>query len=687
MTAKTARVTLWALLFAWPASVGHPLFYQVTTPLAVSAEKSHPPYIAFAETQRAPVPDEWDEFENRATSLLTTERTMTIAAGDVIRLEAMRIEKPTPTEMTAIAAADPGTVKIEPEVIAAAEWTESLSKSQRLRLAEAQRRSNVLAEPPPAPSWSDQAARVIATATREMNRRDSAPNVMIGTGSPADGSFRPAVRDVARVEVDPNASAADVTEIEGHLEIADGLGFLGRNYDHHFEVLRSHEGVEVERGAVNVAGGSYSIKVGGRTGRIVARLRDEKGRVLGEDSFYLSQLRGRGRVTGPLLKLTPRTDVAARGESLYPRQPLRGFRADAFSGAARLVAGKNGDFEFNQVQKGSITVLRAEARDHARTVALVHSGHRADVTMFPASWVESLKSIVSEQRQMNLNDPEAAVIWGRVSQDGKPRAGIVVELESDPEREAVYFNAMLLPDRTLRSTSENGLFAIIGAPPGFQALIAKIGESYLAHQNAVVEPGAVSLANLETTMRTEPVPLRVYDAFTGEPRPARLLHQAVEQEVEVGANGSALVSLPVLRRLSLAMVSPELPYARATYLLSDDDGYAHLPLVRDDWIRAVQGWTKTTDVPGTSVVVGFVPDERFTAEALDPEGTARVVYFDKTGNPLNADQGAAGGGFVVFGLSQGVREILVQGLQSGMLSTRVVPSDAGALTVLAIRAD
>lgn len=735
MKAITAGVTFFALLSAWPVSTGSVRFLQITTPLAISAEKNHPPYIAFAETQRIRSRDEWESADLQPGEPLSTETLVIsppaiasspVESADTIHLDMMRIPKPKPDHaealppeqipmegvesvsgvfetMPALQIAEGGTWRPSPAVTKSTPsetvkeetnsnaWIDLLPAKQRKRLLEAQQRSKILSEDWNSPGWRDEAEKAVQRAVAKVDRDEKAnpSRVLVQGGSDPDGSPRTPVHGVASVAWDSSAGD-DSTEISGEFQIGGGAAFLGQDYNHHFEVLRSHEGVDVEQGAVNVSDGTYTIRVRGRTGRVVARLRDDKGQIVGQDSFYLSQFGGaRGRVKGPRLVLTPRTDIAGHAASVYPHNRLASLGVSALSGIAELNVTKQGDFELNQVQKGSMTILRAEAKDHAATVSLVPSGSRSDLTLFPLSWVASLKSIVSDQRRMSLDNPDSAVVWGRVTQDGKPRAGATVAVESVRDGlEAVYFNELMLPDSSLKATSSNGLFAFIGAPTGFQSLIARIGDAYLAHQNAVVEDGAVSIADLATTVRTEPSPIRVYDAFLGEPRPAAILHQGIEQEVEVDSTGFATVSLPVLGRMSLVMVRPEAPYAPATYLISDDQGYVHLPLVRDDWVRALQGFSKVNDVPGSSVVVGFVADEDFTAEVVDPQEFTRVIYFDPQGNPLQGNrQGVAGGGFVIYGLSEGVREVVVTGAHSKMISTRVVPSDPRAMTVLTFRSE
>lgn len=694
MKAKMAGVTFLAALSCWPSATGRIRFVQLTS-LSVSAEKSHPPYIAFAETERLRIHDEWDVMSRRPATALSTESlapsvpvrapTEDLAKNEIMRLPVMRIEKPSRQEMAVLQAA-------EEKRKADQEWIEQLPRDQKHRMEMAKLDTNVLEEDWSMPTWSEQARAILQQNQSKAAESSSAPEkesngVILGAGLNPDGTVNQPERDRPQVVIADAGSNS--LEVAGHVTL-NGRDVAYYDPKQYFEIVRLDGGIEKDKGRIDIQEGSYNIRITGRSGEIVARLRDSNGRTIGEDRFKLARLmpEARGKVRGPDFKLSATNTVAG---TIAPAYAMNDKSVRKVSPTVSLygetVAANEGGFDFADVQKGSLAVLRAEAKNHAATIAMVSSGVKADLSIFPKSWVESMKQIVSEQRQMNLSDPEASIIWGKVLQDGKPRAGVTIDVESAPGMEAVYFNVAMIPDANLKATSENGLFAFIGTPEGFQSLVAKIGDNYYSHQNVVVERAAVSVVDLESTIRTEQIPLQVFDAFTGAPRPAQVLHQAVDHPLDVDGSGAARLQMPVLHRMSLVQVRPDLPYAPASYLISDDEGYVHLPLVRDDWVRAIQVWAKIDDLAGSAVVVGFVMDEDFTVEAFDPEHRVRTVYFDKFGNPNDAAVGPAGGGFVMFGLSREVQEIIVHGQRTGLLSSRVIPADSRTLSVLTFRSE
>ncbi|MBX2988071.1 MAG: hypothetical protein KF802_09260 [Bdellovibrionaceae bacterium] len=683
MIATRAGLILLGATLLFPLSTERLRFIQLTTPLSVSAEKSHPPYIAFAEAERRADLDEWDLMDRHQSKKLgtdmaevTPDSAMTLAGDQVLRLETVKITKAEVAAAEALAPSDP-----EPRA--------------EQGPAVAQLPPHQEEWPQQASTWSEQARQLlsenatkIALQAAANDRAEAASRILLGSGTDENGNIIHKGLDQARVEIHDRANHD--LEISGDFRLS-GIGYAGETANgHRFEVVRRQEGISQERGEVDVRNNSYRIRVQGRGGDVVVLLKDAQNHLIGEASFRLSNFAmNQGQVRGPELVLIDREDVAGSAVPAYAglaqNKSIAGLSGTAFSGATGVQTSRNGDFELGNVHRGSFTLLAMTAKDHEKTLTLVPAGFRAKVPLFPKSMITSLKQIVSEQRNMNLNDPAAPVIWGRAELNGKPLAGVRVEAESAGGLNAVYFNQFMIPDASLSATSENGLYSFVGLAPGFHALLARRGEGYFAHQNVVTERGSVSVADLSSKLKTDQVIFRVYDAFTAEPRPARLAHQGVEEELEIPATGVTRVLLPEEHRLSLVNVAPDAPYMPATYTTDDSASYAHFPLIRGDWLNAIRAHMRLDDDPMASTVIGFVPDQGFTAEAVNPGDRARVLYFDSQGRP--SAKGEAGGGFVIFGMAPGAREITVFGESTGRVFTRVIAADSQALNVLLFKAD
>lgn len=669
MNAMKASVLSLFALCAWPSVIGNPSFIQLPQLLVISVERSHPPHIAHEELERVRFFDDWDEMSRRPGLRLSTTEEVEIkieSGRTVVELAPMVIDAPNEYRVAGrTPAADDELVEIT-----------GLDPRQRNRLEQAVQKHGTLASADPATSWFEEAQRIVDGANKEPAKDRVIVQAVAGAGQ------QPAERSRSEVRIDPTQDL----EISGFFRISEGLHYTNEQT---FEIWRRQEGVYTDQGTVEAVKGRYRIGFRGKTGEIVARMRDAKGRVIGEQTYSLARIKAdRGTVTGPDIQLLPRVDVAAHLFDSYAQksgQALSDASVSVFEGAVAMKASEPGHLELNDVAPGSWTTLRTSANGFVPTLALRHSGEVHSIPLMPTEMISSMKEIVSEALNLNLTSPLAPVIWGRVMFEKKPIAGVTVEVESSPGSVVVYFNELMLPDFSLKATSTNGTYAVIGMPSGFHALIARRGEGYFAHQNAVVEERSVTIVDLESRLATESVPVRSFDAFTGGPVAARILHQAVEEPFEIGSQGSSWIQIPTIRRLSLIHVQPDSPYLPAAYQADDSRGYVHLPLVRGDWMSALLTSVRADDIPETSIVVGFVPEEGFEVEAADPSGRARVIYFDSRGYP--SAEGTTGGGFVIQGLPEGVREIMVFGKSSGAISSRVIAADPRSIQILTFRAE
>lgn len=661
------RATLLALfvLGAWPSRVANPLFIQLPRLLVISVERSHPPHIAHEELERVRFFDDWDEMSRRPGLRLAAaeEGERPVDSGRaVVELEPMIIDAP--RELVSRSTPEPEDELVE---------VTGLDPRQKRRLELAVQKHGRFAADAAETSWFDEAQKAVDRVNAAVEA--TAP-VRV---EPAPGGEE---RSRSQVVID----STQHLELSGFFKISDGLHYTN---DQTFEIWRRQEGVYSDQGTIEILKGRYKIRVQGKVGEIVARMRDSRGRVIGEHAFSLAKVKGdRGAVKGPDIQILSRVDVAARLHDMYAQKSgaaLATAQVSAFDGGVNLKSQEPGHVELSDVAPGSWTTLRASADGFVQTVALRRSGEAHALPLMPPEMLASLKEIVSDEMKLNLANPVAPVVWGQVLFEKKPMAGVSIEVESAPGSVVVYFNELMLPDFSLKATSTNGTYAVLGVNPGFHALIARRGEGLFAHQNAVVEERSVSIVNLESRLATESVPVRVFDAFSGDAVAAQVLHQAVEEPLEIGSRGSVWIQIPTVRRLSLIHVQPEAPYLPAAYQADDSRGYVHLPLVRTDWLSALLTSIRADDIPESSIVVGFVPDEDFEVEAVDPAARARVIYFDGRGAPSAV--GTPGGGFVIQGLSEGVREILVFGKSSGAVSSRVIASDPRSVHVLTFRAE
>lgn len=708
-----------ALSLSWSSSVGGLKFTPIYDALVIKAQKNSPPHIAFEELLESERKGKtsWSEIEQRRPTSLNSLESRSAAPlyAKRMELQEMVITKNVETILPSASPATNAAIALAEENFSVSSegseaWKESLPPAQARRLEEAERRSEVLAQDwSQGTSWSQMAKDVlersgvlqervaekkvyVAATDAQGHTRTQVPTVDVGINDSSARSANATYGGSYYSGDSESASLAATTansflNIQGPLEISGGLAVTN---EHHIEVRRTDEGVLKELGKVDLVQGLYTIQVEGTAGTIIARLVNKNGKVLGEGSYKISQVLAQKTAKGPKIKITPQPDFSVVTTSAYNpsvmEAPPAQTRVTFIKGASETLAQKDGVVTMDNVAKGSSTIFRAAAPKHFQTASIIVAGEQFKTALYPETMIKALRDIVAQQRALTPAE-SPTVIWGRASLDGKPLAGISVSVESDPSLQAVYFDQFMIPNPKQQTTSENGLFAFVDVTSGFHALLATRGDAIFGYQNVMIEEGSVAQGDIDATMKFDSVPLRVYDAFTGETRDAQVTMQSLADEVSV-ERGLAMVQLPQVNRLGMMRVQPlGADYVSARYLYNDKDDYIHVPLVHWSWLGAIKSFLKIDDHPSAGIVVGFVPDENFEVylAAHDNFDQRHIVYFDMQGRILQNRKGIAGGGFILYNVPDDVHEVVVVGERTQKIYSRVVPVDPNSLSVLSFR--
>jgi hypothetical protein len=332
--------------------------------------------------------------------------------------------------------------------------------------------------------------------------------------------------------------------------------------------------------------------------------------------------------------------------------------------------------------------LIAITQNHIPTQQIVLANSDFKTVAFPQKMVGALKSLVSDQRQQNFNDPNLSIIWGQILFDQKPTSGVQINVENHDYLEPIYFNSLMLPDPSLKSTSENGYFAFLGAPDDFHHLVARRNEIYFGHVNTKVTEGMVSYVTIENSIKSEEIELKVYDAFSGAAQAAELSIQSLPEKIQV-QQGQEKIFLPSVGRFSLLHALPsEETYQPAYYSYVDRTDYIYVPLVSREWLYQLITQQKLNVSSQSGLVIGFVHDEDFLVEVRGPtDAQSTITYFDYAGRATKAKQGTQGGGFLITGLAQDTYEIIVHGSKSQKTYSRIAPLKAQDTFIFSFKAD
>lgn len=686
---------------AWPGHIGGAKFIPIYEALTIRAQKNSPAYIAFEELiENKKTDPSWDVLNQKPSIHLSSEKGIVPLFAQRVVLAEMVVKKSPEPLLPQDAIGDR---RVASESISEGNWIDQLPEKSQARLREAQSRSNILGQEWKEPSFSERAQEILEKSGvlvgGSIRGTNPNPGVYVAAtdshGVSRTEPSRPSLASVSDKEIPNDTQVLSEKSIDsgrrivGPIEITGGLAITN---EHHIEIRRNDEGVLKELGRVDLVQGTYNIVVDDASGSVVARLMDKDGKTLGEGSFRLNRVSSNSGsfLQGPKLRVEPHPDFSGVITSAYNARPFETAPAQTrvtfVKGVSDTPVKKDGLVAMDNVTKGSTTVMRVAAPKHLQTTQIIYSGHEFKAALYPQTMINALQDIVAQQRVMSF-DGEPNVIWGRVALDGKTLSGIEVTVESDPGLQPVYFNQFMLPDPQLRSTSDNGLFAFVDVSPGFHSILATRSDSIFGYTNVVTEEGSVAQGDIDSSIRSESVPLKIYDAFSGEARPATVTMQSLSDELNV-ESGSQTLTLPHVNRLGLMRVHPiGSDYISARYLYNDSEEFIHVPLVQFNWLSAIKAFLKIDDTANGGIIVGFVPDEDFEVylAAYDDFKSKNIVYFDMQGRVLQNRKGMGGGGFILYNVPEDTHEVVVVGSKTQKIYSRVLPVDPNSLSVLTFR--
>lgn len=661
------------LLFIFAPSKMNPIqFKSAKKILSIQAARKEPPRIAFESlTTSTQLKNEEGRFE-RTINLNEREFGQTKNAVKELRTRKIALRQMVISREVAVNSVEDTS------------WINDLQPTQKRILAKANERSGVLDQDWRIPSWRDLLAGEVDKANKAAVQSETPDRVYVSAEKPDGTIVTPEAIHTAKVEV-----GSSTRTIAGRIEVSPGLPVA----DGYFDVRHVSGGIATAAGTVNMQKGEYAINVGDNNGTIIASLYDRNGQKQGEGQIRISKGDALNQYSVKVLPIVNQASLmavdfnrreASNNKNRYEDRGAVNVATYWATYNSESKSDTSGISKLNDVTKGSWMVARSESKAYYPSVHLLQAGrseNQSQTPVFRKSLVEALISIADDQALVSDAPRNNSIVWGQVLQAGKPQAGVEIGVEHQEYYQIVYFNALLIPDPKLTSTSENGYFAVLHLPEGFHSLVARRGTQYFGHINTVAEPETISYVEVANTAVVEKTEVRVFDAFSGAASEAEIEMQSLQNSLQV--NGEAEVFLPQVDRLSFMNVNPlDRSYLQTQGVYTDTQDTIYAPLISAAWVQNIKAEHKITSAPYVSDIVGFVQEGDYEVFLSHVENFApeNIIYFDAQGNTTASS--VPGGGFIMTQVPPGTHSVVLLSKQSKMMSSQVLPVDLGITTVL-----
>ncbi len=461
--------------------------------------------------------------------------------------------------------------------------------------------------------------------------------------------------------------------ISGPLQFAGGIAITSAS--DRVVVFREDEEEKMEPAAVWLKDAKYEVFVDQPVGRLVGELRASSGEVLGRgyvDLACLPKIEARNyRVDRIPMTIAPvphgimgRVLTAAVASQANPKAKVRPV-PNAHIQLGQLpfstLSKRDGQFSEESLIEGSLIVAHVDRPGHWSSMAFTHVGSSIDLAMFSD---QTMRSIIFAATGSDHANENTSFVWGKVTRGGVAVAGAKVDLmTSTKEIKPIYFNAMMLPDPTLKETSENGLYAFFPLEPGSHAVQATDGHSVTEPVLFPTDEQTVTQANLELAV-TKQAKLRVFDAFkTDWPLAAEVTSTGRKRGVVVTSTGEKNVTFTGGDALLILDADAGSSYDRVRVVVPKSEHKIDFPMIQSVWLDRIRGAVRFNPLPSAGTVVGLIRGAdtyRVSLEEGSITPTTKIVYFDAKGEVINTPYGIRGGGFVILNMPPGFRTVLMQ---------------------------
>ena len=482
-------------------------------------------------------------------------------------------------------------------------------------------------------------------------------------------------------------------QISGTIELTDGLALTSPSDQIvvYHEIEDAPSGVE---GTVWIRDGRYKIQVDNLTGRLVAELRNVRGEMLGRGQLDLVDLplqkSQQFRVVDVELKIAPVAQGLAGqviSGNAYTGQHVVVAQAQVAtnSQADLVMADARGAFQDKALTNGSMALVKASRVGYWKTLATATTDRLNTLVLLPKALLKSVAQVAKLIHPLLLIDRSTAIIWGHVNSNGQPLSGArALLLTGSEDLTPIYFNEMMIPDPNLKATSSNGLFAFVAVPPGAHVIQAALADHLSEPVAFPTQPQEVSSVDVDMALSRR-MTLKSFDAFD----PSLPLANAgaklgSSRTIAIDPSGLGFLRFAPGSSLMVMDFDAQAPYVAERFVVSRDKTHAYLPMVKAEWLDAMRGGVAAA--AGAATVVGFVQGTSSYHVLLDSVADQTmaqdIVYFDAQGERTKSGFGEAGGGFVIFNLQEGYRQIAVTADDSDRFSTSVVLADSHVVSVV-----
>ncbi|MBE8221582.1 MAG: hypothetical protein HAW60_02515 [Bdellovibrionales bacterium] len=440
--------------------------------------------------------------------------------------------------------------------------------------------------------------------------------------------------------------------LSGKFLLKDGL-FI--NYAKIF-IYQSLNGLKVSEAKINYKKASFYFKNLVPGGYIVAKLKSISGELIGFSEVHTK------KILSPLVLNIRDVSGGLKGMSLSSKplweKSLYGLKSKINSNfyvesLNRKILKSNNLYRDINLSNSSDYLLGSYDSKHWPSLYFGNTFGINSLYSFSKSMITSVLYL------LNFNIKKSrrpAIVFGRVSYNGKPVAGAKLKIYGSKIKPAYFDN--WIPSKDLLKTSKSGLFAFVGLSSGVSSIVVESSKHSYNTKFVPIKNGKVSFIDFIES-KNKPKQILSYDLFSKNFVPAKIKLLGSDKATVILKN-KAVNILQQNNGENLQLFEVEAKnsdYQQLSTISFSNKNQLEIPMIRKSWVNMMSNGIKF--ITGSSILIGVnQKPEKFSANIKSLLESPyyfenNLVYFDKK-SQIYKTPNLNTIGFIAFNLPAGI---------------------------------
>lgn len=442
--------------------------------------------------------------------------------------------------------------------------------------------------------------KLIVIAHNDKNSKYNYPNKKIKrnnrhryasndfTANPSNESFDNGEFKTSGFEVFTGLSSGDIIKLtkdksekrvkwlKGHISLNEGLALLAGS---EIKIYLENEFGEIEKAEINYNDANYALFTESNEGILITELVDSEQNIIGRNEISLDEIIKNGtlekeyKIDVEILPYFRSKRIELLSAYSTTGNEIPEEKVNVYAEFSDLLGvSESGLISLEKWKAGSSFISVASKENHYNSVS-IHNVENVKKRIFPVSMIDALTDLVGGNRLDKAN----SIVWGEALWNGNGLENVEITISDRNAIGPIFLNDLYIPDKSMKSTGDVGVFSFVNLSPGIHSITYKYGAK-LYKDTIFVAENAVSHIQRDFT-RANHIQLRVYD-LKAEPDDLEISLDGFSQQK---ISGQSFQLKSYQSDSPLWLIGESRDSIKARYLINRKNGIQIIPSIERRW--------------------------------------------------------------------------------------------------------